>query len=58
MKRDKVIEEVLISSVTQPIVKRETVEDEIRQKFAEIGVNVLEMKTFSNNRGCSDQSRV
>ena len=58
MKKDKVIEEVLISSVTKPMEKMETVEEEIRQKFAEIGVNVLEMKTFSNNRGCFDQSRV
>ena len=31
MKRDKVIGEVLISSVTKPIEKMETVEEEIRQ---------------------------
>ena len=35
LKRDKIIEEVLIYSVTQPIEKMEEVEKEIKQKFAE-----------------------
>ena len=50
MKRNKVIKEVLISSITKPIEEMETVEEEIRQMFAEIGVSLLEILTFTNNR--------
>ena len=58
LKRDKIIEEVIISSVTQPTEKLEDVENEIRQKFANIGVNILSMNSFTNSRGCFKQSRV
>ena len=50
LKRDKIIEEVLIYSVTQPIEKMEVVEEEIKQKFANIGVNVEHLKTFCDRR--------
>ena len=58
LKRDKIIEEVLIYSVTQPIEKMEVVEEEIKQKFANIGVNVEHLKTFRDRRGYFKQSRV
>ena len=58
LKRDKIIEEVVISSVTQPFEKVEVVEEEIKQKFADIGINVVSMNSFSSKRGYFDQSRV
>ena len=40
LKQDKVIEEILISEVTQSFEKLEVVEEEVRPKFADIDVAV------------------
>ena len=58
LERDKIIEEVIVSSVTKPIEKEKDVEQEIIKKFGEIGIVVKEMKTFSDYQGNFDKSRV
>ena len=45
-------------AVTEPIEKKSDVEAEIREKFANIGVEVREMKTKSTYRGEFDKSLV
>ena len=58
LESDKVIEEVLVCSVTKPMEKERVFEREIIPKFFEIGVNVEYMKTFSDYCGNFDKSRV
>ena len=45
LKQDKVIKEILIFEVTQPVKKLEVVKEEVRQKFADIDVAVVSMKS-------------
>ena len=56
--RDKNVEKVIVYAVTEPIEKKSDVEAEIREKFANIGVEVREMKTKSTYRGEFDKSLV
>ena len=53
--RDKIVEQVVIYAVTKPIEKKTDVEHEIREKFATMGVQVLQMKTQSTYRGEFEQ---
>ena len=46
LKRGKIVQEVFVSSVTQSMEKLEVVENEIRQNFGDIGINILSMKSF------------
>ena len=56
--RDKIVKRVIVSSVTRPIGKRSDVEAEIREKFANIGVHVEEIRTRMNYRGDFERSLV
>ena len=56
--RDKNIEKVIVSAVTKPIEKKFDVEEEIRDKFAGIGVEVKGMKTITDSRGKFHKSLV
>ena len=46
--RDKIVEKVIVSAVTKV---KANVENEIREKFAALGVEIKHLKTRSNYRG-------
>ena len=52
--RDKIVEKLIVSAVTKPIEEKADVENEIREKFAALGVEIKHMKTQSNYRGKFD----
>ena len=52
--RDRKVEKVIVSAVTKPIEEKADVENEIREKFAALGVKIKHMKTQSNYRGKFD----
>ena len=56
--RDKNVEKVIVYAVTEPIEKKMDVEQEIREKFAAIGVKVKTIKTKSDYKGLFDKSLV
>ena len=56
--RDKNVEKVIVYAVTRPIEKKIDVEEEIREKFAAIGVKVKTIKTKSDYKGLFDKSLV
>ena len=49
--RNRIVKKVLISPVTEPNEKKESVENEILQKFEAIGVKVEKMKSRSTTWG-------
>ena len=55
---DKMIDEVLVYTVGEPVVKKEVVENEIRECLSTVGVTVVKMQTFCNSKGDFYQSRV
>ena len=56
--RDKNVEKVIVYAVTEPIEKKMDVEQEIREKFAAIGVKVKAIKTKTDYKGLYDKSLV
>ena len=56
--RDKIVNDVIIHSVIEPIEKKDDVEQEIKSKFADIGVQVIEIRSFTDFRGNFKTSRV
>ena len=56
--KDKIIDKVIVYAVTRAIENKENVETEIREKFASIGVKVIDMKTKSNFRGLFEKCLV
>ena len=48
-KKDKIVKKVIVSSVTKPREDKEKVENEIRDKLKEKGIEVISMKTFTKN---------
>ena len=49
--RDILVKKVLVYTVTEPIEKKADVEQEVREKFSGIGVEVKQMETKTNFRG-------
>ena len=56
--RDKNVEKVIVYAVTEPIEKKVDVEQEIREKFAAIGVKVKAIKTKTDYNGLYEKSLV
>ena len=54
--RNKNVKKVIVYAVTKPIEKKIEVEQEIREKFAAIGVKVKAMQTKTDGRGLYDKS--
>ena len=51
MNRDKYVGKVIISPVTKPIEDENDVKQEIHQKFSALGVEVLELRTYTDWKG-------
>ena len=56
--RDKMVEELIVSSVTKPIELITDVEQEIRDRLSAFGIKVINMRSYGNARGMFNQSRV
>ena len=50
-KRNKIVEKLIVCPVTKPNEKKDTVENEIRDKLEAKGVKVITMKTKSTSFG-------
>ena len=55
---ERVIDEVIFCTVGEPTEKKEKVEEEIKLCLANVGVTVMKMQTFCNDRVFFDQCRV
>ena len=49
---------MIVSSVTKPVESVEEVEKEIKERFSDIGVDVIKIESYSNSMGKFKQSRV
>ena len=56
--KDKIITEVIVHAVSEPTEKKEDVEEEIKKKFADIGVRVERIRSFCNHEGNFETARV